>query len=271
MDTRSAGGWVSEVRLVRRLAAEFGVIVLGVMVALGADRWIQARDERGREADYLARIEAELVRDSAMLAGHRDASAQASATSRQLLLWIDGEPISDTIDAGAWVRDLVTTSWYGPFEPARATWNELLQTGNLRLLADPEVREALGAWEEMVEIVDGWEEDWEPNALEFQTALRVALPPLVHIEALRSFDVRGMVAAGEEVELMAGVDLPEATAGDLQRVVDRFRSNDEALSSLSQLHIVHWARGNVYGNEAVTQAALLEALNAVRNARESLP
>jgi hypothetical protein len=69
------------------------------------------------------------------------------------------------------------------------------------------------------------------------------------------------------VELMAGVELPEATPADLERLVEHFRTDAEARAALSQTHIVHWARGTVYGMGGVIPLSLAETLGAVREVR----
>jgi hypothetical protein len=46
-----------------RLVAEFLVIVVGVLVALGVDQWVQDRQDRALEAEYLERLLADVRYD----------------------------------------------------------------------------------------------------------------------------------------------------------------------------------------------------------------
>ena len=48
---------------VGRLAAEFAVIVMGVLVALGVDRWVAGIDERDQELAYLTELRTDFVRN----------------------------------------------------------------------------------------------------------------------------------------------------------------------------------------------------------------
>ncbi|HEX8830342.1 MAG TPA: hypothetical protein VF705_04210, partial [Longimicrobium sp.] len=45
----AGGGWRGALR-------EFGIIVAGVLCALGAQAWWEQHEERGREGDYLRQI-----------------------------------------------------------------------------------------------------------------------------------------------------------------------------------------------------------------------
>lgn len=49
-----------------RLAAEFVVLVIGVLVALGVDRWVAGIDERDQEFAYLTELRADFVRNRAL-------------------------------------------------------------------------------------------------------------------------------------------------------------------------------------------------------------
>jgi hypothetical protein len=49
-------------RTVGRVAGEFALIVVGVMVALAGDSWLEARSQQSLEREYLERIAADLER-----------------------------------------------------------------------------------------------------------------------------------------------------------------------------------------------------------------
>jgi len=49
-----------------RLAAEFLVIVIGVLLALGVDRWVAGMDERDQELAYLTGLRADFARNRAL-------------------------------------------------------------------------------------------------------------------------------------------------------------------------------------------------------------
>ena len=49
-----------------RLAAEFVVLVVGVLVALGVDRWVAGIDEREQEFAYLTELRTDFVMNRAL-------------------------------------------------------------------------------------------------------------------------------------------------------------------------------------------------------------
>ena len=123
--------------LVWRLVAEFTVIVLGVLVALAADRWSQSRDEDELSREYAARLVTELEADSARLEQHRAAARSRSRDGVALVEAIRGTAPDSTI-----MR--LYFSCAGTALPHRggATYEELRSTGLLRLMSE-DVRAAL--------------------------------------------------------------------------------------------------------------------------------
>jgi hypothetical protein len=68
----------------RRFVGELSVIVLGVLLALAADRWNQGRTDRALAEDYHTRLLAELVSDSIRLEEHRMEAREGGAACVQL-------------------------------------------------------------------------------------------------------------------------------------------------------------------------------------------
>jgi hypothetical protein len=124
-------------RTVARLAAEFVVIVTGVLVALGMEAWAQARQDRERELAYLSDLHDELVVsiDAAsqvvlyetQLSDYRSlfegsVAEGGSASTDSLALWFDGTLRS----AG--------------YRPGAAIADALIDTGDLSLIQSAEIR-----------------------------------------------------------------------------------------------------------------------------------
>ncbi|MGI9626428.1 MAG: hypothetical protein ACR2QM_06300 [Longimicrobiales bacterium] len=124
-----------------RIAAEFSVIVVGVLVALAVDGWVQALDDSRLEREYLVRLEADLVLDSANIAAARIESGRAHEGLMHFRsLW----EARATLDADSIVTTYLGARTVGG-EPvaAKSTFEELKATGNLRLLTSTSVREAV--------------------------------------------------------------------------------------------------------------------------------
>lgn len=87
-----------------RLAAEFGVIVIGVLAALAVDDWRQGRDDRATERYILQGILSDLERDRDDIeSAVNTAMVRASAADRLLSL-ID-HPAAGVIELTPWTSD----------------------------------------------------------------------------------------------------------------------------------------------------------------------
>lgn len=225
--------------LVRRLVAEFVVIVLGVLVALAADRWITRLDRDALEEDYLSRLEADLKRDSALAVFVLSTSRSAADLSERLLLWVDGVPVPASLDEEAAMRELLS-AWYLRFDFDLKTWEELLATGNLGVVESTRVQEALGEYQSVVRTVRHWEDTWNEDGLRLDRALQRLVPPLVKLQALRDLEPPGF--GHWPRPLMGQNDLPTVDRDDLLAFIDAIRRDREAHALIGQMHLVHSAR-----------------------------
>jgi len=124
-----------------RLAAEFFLIVLGVVAALGVDRWVQEIEEDRTERDYLLRLARDVqANDSIFRFMLQDWEASQKAASD--LMNVLNDPSSRPPAAGllaAVARAGATNT--GPAQDAN--FQDLAATGNLRLIRNSDLRVAL--------------------------------------------------------------------------------------------------------------------------------
>lgn len=136
-------------KLAARLVAEFGVVVLGVTIALWADGWIAERRDRTVETARLRALQDNIAESLAALRSARDEAEGAGAALRLLVTrphsdW-DPEELQDAVLYGA---------TYGPdFSPEMSVYEDLKSSGELALLTDPEIRRALSAMESRLDRV----------------------------------------------------------------------------------------------------------------------
>ena len=126
-----------------RGSIEFVVIVVGVLAALAADEWRQARADRVAEATYVARLVADLQEDSVSLRRAEAAWRNKVPTLERLIaLSIDTgvgqDAAEDIAAASAWTWDLV--------RPHSTTYEEMRSSGRLGLIQDASVRAAVGQY-----------------------------------------------------------------------------------------------------------------------------
>jgi hypothetical protein len=126
-----------------RAFAEFVVIVIGVLVALGLENWANDQAARVAEVDYLQALVADIRTDSAVWTNiHRPVLARSKDILEGTIPIAAGaRPIPD--DTASFLRD-VSGSPSRPFIIGTGpTYEELLATGSLRLIESAEVRSAI--------------------------------------------------------------------------------------------------------------------------------
>lgn len=124
-----------------RFARDILVIIVGVLIALGFDNWATGRGERRLEREYHARLARDLRADSAMLADSRRSALMGESAARELARLIDAGDtlVSDSV-IGRYFSDATRGAYLAPNNP---TILELQATGNLRVLRDENLRDAL--------------------------------------------------------------------------------------------------------------------------------
>lgn len=141
----------------RRLAAEFVVIVVGVLVALGVDAARDARADRVREATYLGQLQADLSETADHLAEaiSVDQRARDGADRLTVALNASGLPPSDSL--ASWLAAATNSS--ASFYPTMGTVTALVESGELRLIRDEDLRRRVLRYHSGVQsalrIVDG--------------------------------------------------------------------------------------------------------------------
>jgi len=125
---------------VGRLATEFVVIVLGVLIALAVDEWVDGIDDRAAERTYLAGLRADLVRDSASHAAMADGWSRSAEYGETLLGVVQGQQLPNTVSLLFLVREAGNVSIP---QTAAATYEDLVSSGKLSLIEDMELRIAI--------------------------------------------------------------------------------------------------------------------------------
>jgi len=118
---------------------ELGIVTLGVLIALGIDEWNDERLERVEEIDVISRIIFEVDTDlqnfEIRLEGV-DRKEDSLLRVRSAIL--HGAPQ----DPNAFLRDIIVGADYGWNQglAQRATFDDLLGAGRLRIIGNPEIR-----------------------------------------------------------------------------------------------------------------------------------
>ena len=124
----------------RWFAAELAVVVAGILIAFALQAWWQGRSDRTEEQAYLARLEADLRNSIVQLEG-------------QLVIQLDGERAAVALQRAALSTDpppeatlagfVIDLNYYSDPQPNYATARSLVESGDLSLIQDAALREAI--------------------------------------------------------------------------------------------------------------------------------
>jgi hypothetical protein len=125
-----------------RLIGEFVLVVLGVLVALMVDSWIQQRNDDSLRQEYLARLADDLNADRESLEHRISFFSSVHSFGLQTLERLKSDaPVE---------QDAILAAYYASenfgFVPLKNTYDDLQNTGNIRLLGDIELRLALASY-----------------------------------------------------------------------------------------------------------------------------
>lgn len=231
---------------------EITVVIVGLMLAFQLDRWWEQRGERVQEAEYVARLIGDIESDLPNIE-HAINLAVLRRSMANLLMDVVDDPdvaLEGPIEFVAAVRQAAFT--YAP-SLASHTFADMQSTGNLRLLRNPEIKDAL---------YDYYNFDVNQNQfrqLQFMTESRhfeLAAGVLDYAQALYVQD-EWYVVTPEDVEQFADVQIElDAVAS----AVARFRSRPELIAWIPEVR--HLQIEQIFVNQELLRKAnqVLESL-----------
>ena len=152
----------------RRFLAEGVVIIASILMAFAIDAGWDARQERERETGYLVQLEQDLVatRDDAERALELEQGYGRMLASLRAALYEDDFAPTDSL--AYWFEYTLRSS---NFEPVSATLEALIQSGDLTLIEDAELRRELVLYVDDVQDADGIFERYDEADLDALASL----------------------------------------------------------------------------------------------------
>jgi hypothetical protein len=228
-----------------RLGGEFFVIVLGVLVALGVDSLWEERGERAREAEYYRAISEELARDTLQYASAIRFIERSIEASKHVIAGLKGELSSYRAERPL-AQSLVLAGWVNYPDWASGTIDELINSGEIRLLRNAGVKRAVLAHYSGTrayrERILG---PMHSSYLEYARATRGLVPPEQHMAFYRK-------EFGAEVAYVAVED------DDLAMLLE---GNHELLLIAEAMFTEWWSLWNMYNYEWDSARTVLEFLD----------
>jgi hypothetical protein len=241
---------------------ELAIIVVGVLIALYADRWNERRQEAELEAHYIEALGQDLRADTAALAENAGAAADFAQHSRKLLSLLDGTSWEGTPEELARSIEFAQfLAWNYPAPLATGTIDDLRSTGNIRLIGE-DVRAALGSYYRAIEQAEVWARQWQDIQLG-SFSLRSEVFDADQRVMLLGEAGRNPLPAGfyqdNALPEPAGLHISEEEAAELlQRLRDAPGMKGE-LQNMLYVHAWVWDQLQLIRQEAVATLEVLDA------------
>jgi len=129
-----------------KLAAEGLAIVVGILLALGADAWWERRADIARERALLADLEAEFIVTGREITEAINWHGDNERGSRRLYqIALSEQPLPGVIQLDSLIRIAMVDA--RSFNAGDGAYRALMSSGDLRFLRDDSLRYALAGWE----------------------------------------------------------------------------------------------------------------------------
>jgi hypothetical protein len=206
--------------------------VISVLFALAVDRIVKGIDESALERTYLEGLLEDFESIENVTSYLKTSSASRDTASAVVLAAMHGGAPADSSGLGL-ARALVLTGWVVDNQFARSTWDDMLGTGRLYILQNPEVRKEISTYYTDVDQLQGWTRDWVQMAGRYNDAVKTLLDPEL------SF------AIGNQLILREAI--PVGLAPDARDLSRRIAATPELHTTISDVLLINKTSAQLYG------------------------
>ncbi len=152
----------------KRLSVEGAAIVTSILLAFAIDAWWDDRHERIEERRILESLKAEFLSNAELIPSYIEGHRRSAEYTWALLNAMKSAEPGSTIRYPA--AKFMQVLGHSSTDPQRGALDAILQSGELRYVTNPAIRERLAAWPRLV--VDATENEdllrnlWDPKLLE---------------------------------------------------------------------------------------------------------
>jgi hypothetical protein len=169
--------------LTLRGLAELVVVIVGVVLGLAVDRWVAGIDDRAAVTALSHQLREDLRRDSTAMMQLAQMFERRAESGMDLLRVVEDAQATVT-DPSATVAGMEWIGWFTPFNPSRATWDEIVATGRLGLFEDQEIRSALTEYYSALDRLADLETQWVAVFQDYWERQQAVVPPLIRFSIL---------------------------------------------------------------------------------------
>ena len=126
------------------IGIDFVIVVVGVFIGIQVADWNTARQERERGEFYLQRIADDVRSDVAALENNLRAWREEAREAEISIDYLRDGNLQGRTEWEMFARIYIDAGWI-PFVPNTTAYEELRETGQLRLIDDPDLRLDIGA------------------------------------------------------------------------------------------------------------------------------
>lgn len=165
------------------------LIVISILVAFAIDAWWQERNDREEELRVLNSLQAEFQANLVLIPRFIEAHSVSARYTADLIDALQKAGPDATIEFSATQTGLVVGQ--GSSDPHSGALDAILQSGEMRFIQNPQIRERLASWPQLVQ-----------DATENEVLLRTIWNPMLN------------TALARRANLAAINDIPEACLND---------------------------------------------------------
>ena len=229
----------------RYAIGEFSIVLIGVLAAFAVDNWNNDRKDRLLEVDYVVALLDDLRKDDQSILSAMESAETFSNRGRTLLSAIEAEEIS--VSAREFVVAAATAAYLRFPTYTRATINDLMSTGNLRLIRSDPIRAAISAYYTAAENQGQWIQNWR----QYQILLSHIVPdfvPLAFRDAYTYENLGGPPWAPTEIV---------ASQDDAQAILENLIGLPRAIPAIENMVRV---QGTHYASQSIVRSRLEELI-----------
>ena len=183
------------------MVAEFVVILVGVLVALGVDRWVSERDEADTTRAYLEALRADFEDNLDRAEEKIRVETRLHELALDLLAGLSTEGPRD-LDQLVFTTELTGWPYRVPFR--EGAWNELNTLSGLNLQAVVDLRVAVAEFYATAEFAERLDAQWESDAFEWRDHFAQLLPDETRLEINSWFEDWGSLFEGWDGSVPGG-------------------------------------------------------------------
>lgn len=209
----------------RYAIGEFSIVVLGVLAALWVENWNSFRNDRVLEREYLISLLGDFDSDSRSLDNAIRRSEEIAEAQLIVLDAVDRQ--SFDISPNRFVDAVYETGLLVFATHSRRTMNDLMSTGNLRIIESETVRSDLANFYSRIENRAQWQQNWR----EYQVHIGKMLPEIVSWQGRIALSLESNLASAPPW-VQQSIEITEREAKD---VLDRLMSHPNAVPAIENM------------------------------------